>query len=61
MTRKVLYCCPLLFTSAISLFGQASASLNGRVTDPQGAPLAGAAVTVNQRRRRHCPRYGDQR
>jgi hypothetical protein len=32
--------------SAISLFGQASAGLNGRVTDPQGNPVAGAAVTV---------------
>src|SRR5271165_287415 len=31
---------------AVSLFGQASASLNGRVTDPQRGPVAGAAVTV---------------
>ena len=46
MPRKVLYCFPLLFMSAVSLFGQASASLNGRVTDPQRAPVAGAAVTV---------------
>ena len=36
MTKKVLCCFPLLLLSAISLFGQASASLNGRVTDPQG-------------------------
>jgi hypothetical protein len=37
MTRKVLYCCPLLLLCvAILLFGQASASLNGRVTDPRG-------------------------
>ncbi len=46
MTRKVLCCIPLLLLSAISLFGQASASLNGRVTDPRGDPLTGAAVTV---------------
>src|SRR5580698_7179702 len=46
MTRKVLFSIPLLFLSAISLFGQASASLNGRVTDPQRAPLVGAVVTV---------------
>ena len=46
MTRRVLCCVPLLLLSAISLFGQASASLNGRVTDPQGNPVAGAAVTV---------------
>src|SRR5579863_3767042 len=46
MPRTVICCIPLLLLSAISLFGQASASLNGRVTDPQGAPLAGAAVTV---------------
>jgi hypothetical protein len=46
MTRKALCCIPLLLLSAISLFGQASASLNGRVTDPQGNPVAGAAVMV---------------
>jgi hypothetical protein len=46
MTRRVLYCVPLVLLSAISLFGQASAGLNGRVTDPQGNPGAGAAVTV---------------
>ena len=46
MIRKVLCCIPLLFLSAISLFGQASASLNGRVTDPRGKPVAGAAVSV---------------
>ena len=46
MTRKVVYCIPLLLLSAISLFGQASASLNGRVTDPQRGPVGGAAVTI---------------
>ena len=46
MTRKMLRCIPLLLLSAISLFGQASASLNGRVTDPLRDPLSGTAVTV---------------
>ncbi len=46
MLRKVLCFIPLLLLFANSLFGQASASLNGRVTDPQGNPVAGAAVTV---------------
>lgn len=46
MPRRLLCSIPLLLLSAISLFGQASASLNGRVTDPQGRPVVGAAVTV---------------
>ena len=46
MPRKVLCFIPLLLLSASSLFGQASASLNGRVTDPRGNPVPGAAVTV---------------
>lgn len=46
MTRKALRCIPLLLLAAVSLFGQASASLNGRVTDPQGNPVAGAAVRI---------------
>ena len=46
MTRRALCCIPLILLSTSSLFGQASASLNGRVTDPQGSPVAGAAVTV---------------
>jgi hypothetical protein len=44
--RKALCRIVLLLLSAISLFGQASASLNGRVTDPRRDPVAGAAVTV---------------
>src|SRR5580658_9224415 len=47
MTRRMLCYIPLLLLSANALFGQASASLNGRVTDPQGAPLMGAAVTIS--------------
>jgi Carboxypeptidase regulatory-like domain len=46
MTKKALCCIPLSLLSALSLFGQATASLNGRVTDPQRAPLVGAGVTV---------------
>jgi len=46
MTTKVLCSLPLLLLPAASLFGQASASLNGRVTDPQGGRLKAAAVTV---------------
>ena len=46
MTKKVLCCIPLWLLSAILLFGQASATLNGRVTDPVGNPPGGAAVTV---------------
>jgi hypothetical protein len=46
MGRKVTCSVPLLVLSAVSLFGQATAGLNGRVTDPRGAPLVGAAVTI---------------
>ena len=46
MRRRVLCVIPLSLLSAISLFGQASAGLSGRVTDPQGGPVSGAAVTV---------------
>jgi hypothetical protein len=46
MTKKLLCIIPLSLLSAISLFGQASANLNGRVTDPRGGALTGVAVTV---------------
>jgi Carboxypeptidase regulatory-like domain len=46
MGRRLIRIAPLLLWSGGWLFGQATASLNGRVTDPRAGSLAGVVVTV---------------
>ena len=44
--QKPLYVCALAMLIAAPLFAQAPASLRGTVTDPSGAGVPGASVTV---------------
>ena len=46
MTKRPLWVCALGLLIAGALFAQAPASLRGTVTDPSGAGVPGASVTV---------------
>ncbi len=44
--QRPLWVCALGLLLAVALFAQAPASLRGTVTDPSGASIPGASVTV---------------
>ncbi|HEV2446590.1 MAG TPA: carboxypeptidase-like regulatory domain-containing protein, partial [Candidatus Sulfopaludibacter sp.] len=44
--QRPLWVCALALLLAVALFAQAPASLRGTVTDPSGAGVPGASVTV---------------
>ena len=46
-SRKVILTAMVLFAFAAALWAQSSATVQGKVTDPAGGPLAGAQVSVN--------------
>ena len=46
MGKKLGFVACLLLSSHVLLFGQASASINGRVVDPQGAAVPSVSVTI---------------
>src|SRR5690348_8442417 len=47
MGKRVGFVACVLLSSHVLLFGQASASINGRLTDQQGALIPNASVTVS--------------
>src|ERR1039457_3891323 len=46
MMKRPLWACALALLIAVALFAQAPANLRGTVTDPSGANVPGASVTV---------------
>src|ERR1700674_1752122 len=46
MIQRPLWVCTLALLMAVALFAQPPASLRGAVTDPSGAGVPGASVTV---------------
>lgn len=45
--REVLYCCIVACALTVSAWGQqVTAAITGTITDPSGAPIAGAKITA---------------